>query len=99
VRFIRVTYSANTNVTNTADLFTFASKRSTPMSESKDPNIAALLRELEGYELYGRKDRAAQVRADLKRRGYKDEKKSEEPKKRVSREAKQATADDSAKTG
>jgi hypothetical protein len=66
------------------------------MSESKDPNIAALLRELQGYELYGKKDRAAQVRADLKRRGYKDEK-SEEPKKRVSREAKQATADDSAK--
>lgn len=65
------------------------------MSESKDRNIAALLRELEGYELYGRKDRADQVRADLKRRGYEGE--SEEPRKRVSREQRQSTADDSSR--
>lgn len=66
------------------------------MSESKDPNIAALLRELQGYELYGRKDRADQVRADLKRRGYKG--REVEPQRRVSREAKLATADDSPKS-
>src|SRR4051812_32176311 len=41
-----------------------------PVSDTKDPNIAALLRELEGYVQYGRDDRAEQVRADLKRRGY-----------------------------
>jgi hypothetical protein len=66
------------------------------MSESKDPNIAALLRELRGLRAVRQEGPRRQVRADLKRRGYKDEK-SEEPKKRVSREAKQATADDSAK--
>lgn len=60
------------------------------MSDTKDPNIAALLRELDGYVLYGRTDRADQVRADLKRRGYKF--KDDEPKGRATRASKQATA-------
>lgn len=74
------------------------------MSDNKDPNIEALLRELEGYIQYGKPDRAAQVRADLKRRGYvaPDEKKAAkkaapkkaEPADRAPR--KQVTADPSA---
>jgi hypothetical protein len=60
------------------------------MSDTKDPNIAALLRELEGYVLYGKDDRAEQVRADLKRRGYKFP--DDEPKGRATRASKQATA-------
>ncbi len=60
------------------------------MSDTKDPNIAALLRELEGYVLYGKSDRADQVRADLKRRGYKFP--ADEPKGRSTRAGKQATA-------
>lgn len=60
------------------------------MSDTKDPNIAALLRELEGYVQYGKDDRADQVRADLKRRGYTF--KEEQPKGRSSRAGKQATA-------
>jgi hypothetical protein len=65
------------------------------MSESKDPMIAALLREREGYVAFGKKDRLTAVDAELKRRGY-DEPKAE-PKERVTRESKQTTADAPAK--
>lgn len=37
---------------------------------SGEATIEALLREREGYLLYGRKDRAAQVDAELERLGY-----------------------------
>ncbi len=59
------------------------------MSETKDPMIAALLREREGYVQFGRPDRIKAVDAELKRRGYA----ADEPKGRQSRQAKQATAD------
>jgi hypothetical protein len=62
------------------------------MSETKDPMIAALLRERAGYIAFGKTDRIAAVDAELKRRGY-EEPKEAAPKKRASREAKQTTAD------
>ena len=56
------------------------------MSDTKDPNIDALLEELRGYIQYGKPDRAEQVRADLKRRGYSF------PEGRSTKASKQATA-------
>lgn len=61
------------------------------MSETKDPMIAALLRERDGYVRFGKADRIEAVDAELKRRGYEDPK--SEPKARAPRAAKQATAD------
>jgi len=60
------------------------------MSETKDPMIAALLREREGYVQFGKTVRVAAVDAELKRRGHKTD---DAPKKRASRESKQVTAE------
>lgn len=65
------------------------------MSESKDPMIAALLREREGYVTFGKTDRVEAVDAELKRRGYEEK---SEPKERAPRASKQTTADAPAKT-
>jgi hypothetical protein len=62
------------------------------MSESKDPMIAALLRERDGYVAFGKKDRIKDVDAELKRRGYEEPKKAE-PKARASKQTVQTTAD------
>ena len=67
------------------------------MSESKDPMIAALLREREGYVRFDKKDRIKAVDAELKRLGYEEPKKAE-PKQRATRAEKQATADAPAKS-
>lgn len=70
------------------------------MSESNDPMIAALLREREGYERYGRKDRIAAVDAELKRRGYKKaEPKKDPPKQRAPRARKTAASSKPAAKG
>lgn len=53
------------------------------MSETTDPMIAALLREREGYVVYGKTDRVKAVDAELARRGYKAEPKKAPPKKRA----------------
>ena len=60
------------------------------MASSTDPDIAALLREREGYVMRDLPDRVAAVDADLKRRGYKDD---DKPKSRSTRQSKQSTAD------
>lgn len=62
------------------------------MSGTTDRNIAALLREREGYVLYGKPDRVEQVDADLKRRGYVAQS-DDAPKERKTRAGKQSTAD------
>jgi len=62
------------------------------MSESKDPMIAALLRERAGYVQFGRADRVKAVDAELKRRGYEEPRKAT-PKARASKESQQTTAD------
>ena len=61
------------------------------MAKSEDPNIAALLREREGYVLYGKTDRVKAVDEDLKRRGYKAP--DDKPKARSTRQSQQETAD------
>jgi hypothetical protein len=67
------------------------------MSETKDPYIAALLRERAGYVAFGKTDRVKAVDDELKRRGYEPERtatpKKAEPRQRVSKSAKQSTAD------
>jgi hypothetical protein len=64
------------------------------MSETRDPQIAALLREREGYVRYGKKSRVKDVDAELKRLGHEPTK--AEPKKRAV--AEKSTADDSPKS-
>jgi len=69
------------------------------MSETKDPMIASLLREREGYVRFGKADRVKAVDAELKRRGYVTEKaaKKAAPSGRTARESQQTTADAPAK--
>lgn len=62
------------------------------MSETKDPYIAALLREREGYVAFGKTNRVKAVDDELKRRGYEAPKKAE-PKQRAPKSARQSTAD------
>jgi hypothetical protein len=72
------------------------------MSETKDPMIAALLREREGYVRFDKKDRIKAVDAELKRRGYEEPKKAEPknaaPKERTAPEPKKATTAATAKS-
>lgn len=55
------------------------------MSETKDPMIAALLREREGYVKFGKADRVKAVDKELKRRGHEELK--AEPKKAAAKKA------------
>lgn len=61
-----------------------------PGAAVRDGEIAALLRERHGYEVYGKDDRAAQVTEQLALRGYRDPR-TEPPKGR--RAKPQETAD------
>lgn len=63
------------------------------MSETKDPRIAALLREREGYERYGRTDRVKAVDAELERLGHSEKPTKKAAPTRATRESKQTTAD------
>lgn len=55
---------------------------------SKDPMIAALLRERDAYVTFSKSDRVAAVDAELKRRGYKKaEPKKAAPKKATAKRA------------
>lgn len=68
------------------------------MSETKDPYIAALLREREGYVQFDKPDRVAAVDAELVRRGYVAPEKVE-PKSRGGRPSRTADSAKPASSG
>ncbi|MGW5852090.1 hypothetical protein ACWFQ8_29790 [Streptomyces sp. NPDC055254] len=69
------------------------------MTQKEDRKmIAALLRERQGYERRGEKDRVKQVDEQLKYHGYKPESKETEPQGRTAPPAKTADASGSDKT-